>query len=167
MKYEPKHYSPFSSSMAATFISSMMYDLNTKICERGKKLANEIVKFGADDIAIRNFIMDFDYMVEEMAYLQHLGESDGLDMSDSVYEKSIKEKASWETEKICEWFTTSDFNWEEKRWYTDEEKKKRNDEINKIAKEVLAELLEEEKQNNYDQGNTRYSKQTTDRTSIK
>lgn len=150
LNFKMKNNSPsgFPSINKALFIGSVMIDLDRSNEREISKIAESLKSGGflasenMLNMAANNFLANFEYRLEEMRYLLHLAQSDGLEFKeDDLGSYRLCERLMSEgPDQIMSWYLSQhNYRWKERRFWTEKE----NADMNQIAHEALKEILEE------------------------
>lgn len=135
----------------STYFSLLIYDITKKIQERANEWFEGVFKekIVPEDIYTGNLLADLDYLFSEGIWLVELAEKNQLDIESAKraltddYKKYTKSKVGYRY-----LVHKHEYSARENRVLSKKELTKRDKQINKIAKGILAEILAEEKEKN-------------------
>jgi len=134
----------FNNRAKGTFFSLMIFRLNNTLNEKGEWLAKDLVKFpGLIDTCKEDFMDDFEYILTEMLYVNELATKDGIDPANNIPQELVNVYEKGGAEAILRKFLPLEFNYDENRYYTEDEQFENRKRMNKIANDILDELKDE------------------------
>lgn len=146
MKLKPLYN--FTLQNKSTYFSLLIYDIHKNIDSKCEKWFKGVFKekIVPEDIYTNNLLMDLDYLFTEGLWVIEVANNLKLDVKDSSRRliESYKKYTAKE-DGYKDLISSNYYNKHKHRPYTKTEIKKRNVELNRIAKEVMAEILAEEK----------------------
>lgn len=138
-----------SNSNKEVILNGMIYDILKDIDKRTDKWFDEVFSkdspYKCEQISTRNLLDDIDYMLSIAIWLIETIEGMGFECGPKRFVESIYNTYTNENQGYRFIIRNRYYNPFEHRRWTDEELKENDENIRKIASEVLAEMMEEEK----------------------
>ena len=118
----------------ARMLDLKIYDLMNELYKMGKDLANDINKKSYIDVFKSNFLDDLEYILLELNFIEEIAEKFDLVLTT---QEDINEIKNLKGDERFKHFMPNNFNWEEQRFYTEEEENILNEKRNKILKGII------------------------------
>jgi len=118
----------------ARILDLKIYDLMNELYKMGEDLANDINKKSYIDVFKSNFLDDLEYILLELNFIEEIAEKFDLVLTT---QEDINEIKNLKGDERFKHFMPNNFNWEEQRFYTEEEENILNEKRNKILKGII------------------------------
>jgi hypothetical protein len=130
-----------------TCLMLFIYQLDEELHQTGKKMAEDIARYNANDVpefpketqicwTIEHFYDTFEHILSKILFLENVMKLFGLKSDTNLGKRMSK----FSKDEACIWYAGSNFNWPERRFYTEKEQKERNEKANAIAMEIIGKM---------------------------
>jgi hypothetical protein len=136
-----------SNSHKENILNGMVYDILKQIDKRTDKWFDEVFSenspYKCEEISTRNLLDDIDYMLTEAIWLIEMIENLGFECTPKRFVESIYNTYTEKEDGYRFIIRNRYYNPFEHRVWSDDELKERDEELSRISKEVINEILNE------------------------
>ena len=128
----------FNKSCKETILSLWLNDSLNEIEKEAMNMVKNIIdEDRMTDCVIRNFKCSADYMIEEINWKISLAKRSNLNICFVDAVDDFIKRYNGDFDELCQWYSPSNYNWNEKRWFTDDEIKQREQEMCDVVDDIL------------------------------